>query len=131
MTTGLQINKYIKRWLQGDEELTALVQKKNIQPLVLAPTNFPFISFTHGDILPEYTKDGCAYDSIPVVVAIVADDYEKCVDIAQKVRELLECKTYRDDEIWIPEMTVEYADEEYLENTFVVHIVFNIEVHTL
>lgn len=60
--TGIEINKYFKKLLQTDETLTSMVPKNSIQPLVLQPVSFPFISFTHDEIITDYTKSGQAFD---------------------------------------------------------------------
>jgi hypothetical protein len=129
-TTGVHINRYIKKFLQTDEELLALVKKENIKPLVLAPTSYPFVSFTHDEISPVYTKDGQCYDDVYEIVAVVSNDYEETINIVSRIREILEDKSFEDEHISISHITVEAEDEDVLNDAFVQHIVFHMDIYT-
>ena len=95
MNTGIQINKYIRKWLVECPELTALVDVKNIRPLVLPPSTYPFVSFTHDAIQPIMTKDLTLCDAMNIIIACVDKDYEKTIDIASIIRDRLENKYYK------------------------------------
>ena len=75
MKTALHINRYINKFLTESESVTKLVKISNIRPLVLSPTDFPYISFMHSNILSSYTKDGWSEDSTDVIIICVSDDY--------------------------------------------------------
>ena len=128
--TGIEINKYFKKILQEDSIISSLVKKSNIQPLVLAPTNYPFVSFTHEAIEPDYTKDGQVFDNVIEVVAVVDTDYERSINIISRIRELFEYKSFTDEYIKIPDFTVVSIDEDVISNAFVQHIIFKFEVYS-
>ena len=108
MKNALSINKYINKFLTESEAVTSLVSVSNIRPLILAPTIFPYVSFMHGNISSSYTKDGWSEDTTEVTIIAVSDDYSQTVDIAEAVRDLLDNKTYRDDDIFV---SLCYCDE--------------------
>ena len=112
MKTALHINKYINKFLTESESVTALVNVSNIRPLVLQPTEFPYISFMHSNIMSEDTKDGWCEDTTEVVIICVSDDYSQTIDIAQAVRELLENNAYRDNDIYISQIRFSGASED-------------------
>ena len=128
MKTALHINKYINKFLTESESVTALVNVKNIRPLVLAPTEFPYISFMHSNIMSDYTKDGWCEDTTEVVIICVSDDYSQTIDIAQAVRELLEYNAYKDDNIYISQILFSGATEDQIENVFVQRLTFQVKV---
>ena len=112
MKTALQINKYINKFLTESESITELVDVSNIRPLVLAPTEFPYISFMHNNILSSYNKDGWQEDTTEVVIIAVSDNYSETIDIADAVRALLDNKSFRDEYINISLMRLSGATED-------------------
>lgn len=128
MKTALHINKYINKFLTESEAVTALVNVSNIRPLVLQPTEFPYISFMHSNIMSDYTKDGWFEDTTEVVIICVSDDYSQTIDIAQAVRELLEYNAYKDDNIYISQILFSGATEDQIENVFVQRLTFQVKV---
>ena len=128
MATAININRYIRTFVKSDEELLKMCPLENIKPLVLPPNQFPFVSYIHGDITPAYTTAGCAADDVDVFFAVVSDEYEETIDIASELRRLLESKTYQDDDVYIPRITVKSISEDYIDNAFIQMIVFNMKV---
>ena len=128
--TGIEINKYFKKLLQEDEVISSIVEKKNIQPLVLAPTSFPFISFTHDEIITNYVKAGDAYDEVYEIVACVSNDYAQSIAIVSRVREIFEYKMYQDENIYISDFTVVSISEGIEKDTYIQNIVFKFQVHS-
>ncbi len=128
MKNALSINKYINKFLTESEAVTALVEVQNIRPLILAPTIFPYISFMHGNIQSSYTKDGWYEDSTTVDIICVSDDYGQTVEIAEAVRELLEEKAYKDDDIYISQIRLIGSTEDQIENVFVQRLSFDVKV---
>lgn len=128
MKNALSINKYINKFLTESEAVTSLVDVSNIRPMVLAPVNFPYISFLHGNISSSYTKDGWCEDTTEVTIIAVSDDYSQTVDIAETVRELLDNKAYKDEDIYISEMRLSGATEDQIENVFVQRLSFDVKV---
>lgn len=128
MKNALSINKYINKFLTESEAVTSLVSVQNIRPLILAPTIFPYISFMHGNISSSYTKDGWSEDTTEVTIIAVSDDYSQTVDIAEVVRELLDNKAYKDEDIYISEMRLSGATEDQIENVFVQRLSFTVKI---
>ena len=128
MKNALSINKYINKFLTESEAVTALVEVQNIRPLILQPTIFPYISFMHGNISSNYTKDGWFEDSTPVDIICVSDDYGQTVEIAEAVRDLLEEKAYKDDDIYISQIRLVGSTEDQIENVFVQRLSFDVKV---
>ena len=128
MRNALSINKYINKFLTESETVTSLVSVQNIRPLILAPTIFPYVSFMHGNISSSYTKDGWCEDSTEVTIIAVSDDYSQTVDIAEAVRDLLDNKAYKDNDIYISEMRLSGATEDQIENVFVQRLSFTVKI---
>ena len=128
MKNALSINKYINKFLTTSETVTALVEVQNIRPLILQPTIFPYISFMHGNISSSYTKDGWYEDSTTVDIICVSDDYGQTIDIAEAVRDLLEEKAYKDDDIYISQIRLVGSTEDQIENVFVQRLSFDVKV---
>ena len=128
---GIHINKYIRKWLIETDAVTNLVPASNIQPLVIAPTRQPFITYTHGPIRPDYSKNGKVVDEVEVAVACVSNDYENSIDIASAVRQALEWHQYRDEDIYIPDITFVEIQEDNLEDMFLQTLVLKIQIESL
>ena len=93
METGLSVNKHIFQILSKDEALAKMVGK-NIYPLVAEEhVKLPFITFTKSSVVPSYYKVGVADDKVSFTVNIVANDYVTTVNIAERIRQLLEGRT--------------------------------------
>lgn len=128
MKNALSINKYINKILTESDEVTELVSVQNIRPLILAPSVFPYISFMHSNITSSYTKDGWVEDTTEVTIICVSDDYAQTVDIAEAVRELLEEKQYKDQDIFISQIRLLGSTEDQIENVFVQRLSFSVKV---
>lgn len=93
METGLSVNKHIFQILSKDEALASMVGK-NIYPLVAEEdVKAPFITFTKSSVVPSYYKVGVADDKVSFTINIVANDYVTTVNIAERIRQLLEGRT--------------------------------------
>ena len=128
MTTAININRFVRDWVKSDAELLQMCPLENIKPLILPPNKFPFVSYVQGEIIPQYTKDGTAYDEVDVLFAVVSDDYEQTIDIATEIRSLLENKEYHKEDVDIPLIRVKSISEDYIDNAFIQMIVFNMQV---
>lgn len=129
---GIHINKYVRKWLTENPEVTALVDPKNIVPLVVAPTTQPFITFQHGPIEVEYAKvpDGAVVDSVEVLIAVVAADYEQSIDIAAAVRKAVEMKQYEDDDIYIPLISISEIQEDVESDNYIQSILLDFQIQS-
>lgn len=128
MRGGITINEYISKFLLSSEELLEKVTEENIIPLTTPPTNFPFVVYFRTALDPEYTKDGWARDKIKLQITVVSKFYDEACEIAQIIRELLEWKTYRDENIFIKDIILLSADEDFSENSFIQDLLFELEI---
>ena len=129
MISGININKYVRKFVQSCPELLEICPLSNIKPLILPPNKYPFISYVHGDIIPDYTKDGLVRDNVDVLFACVSDDYEESINMAEIVRELLENKMYEDDDVLIPCIRVNNISEDYIDNAYIQMLTFSLQIN--
>jgi hypothetical protein len=61
-------------------------------------------------------------------IICVSDDYGQTVEIAEAVRELLEEKAYKDDDIYISQIRLVGSTEDQIENVFVQRLSFDVKV---
>ena len=127
---GVHINKYIRRWLTQSEAVTAIVPATSIVPLVTAPTTQPFITFQHGPIEPDYSKDGCAVDHVQVMIVCCSNDYEQSIDIAAAVRSTIEYQRFEDEDIYIPIIQIEEITEDAVNDTYVQQILISFQIQS-
>ena len=129
---GIHINKYVRKWLTESSEVTALVDRANIVPLVISPVTQPFITFQHGPIEVEYAKvpDSVVIDRVEVLIAIVATDYEQSIDIAAAVRSAIEYKQYEDEDIYIPVITIDEINEDVEGDNYIQSILLGFEIQS-
>lgn len=129
---GIHINKYIRKWLTENAEVTALVSPQNIVPLVIAPATEPFITFQHGPIEVQYAKvpDSAVVDSVQVLIAIVSSDYEQSIEIAAAVRKAVEYQQYEDQDIYIPLITIAEITEDVENDKYIQQILIDFEIQS-
>lgn len=125
---GVHINKYIRKWLTQSQDVTDIVPATSIVPLVAAPTSQPFITFQHGPVEPDYTKDGVVIDRVQVMIVCCSNDYEQSIDIAAAVRDTLEYQSYTDEDIYIPIIQIEEITEDVVNDTYVQQILISFEI---
>ena len=93
--SSISIIRQIRSILLNNSSLVSLVGNK-IFPLVAeAETKNPFIVIKKNSLTVSYTKDFNINDDNLIILSIIADDYEKVVQIAEEVRNSLE--NYRDN----------------------------------
>lgn len=122
--TGISINVYINEALKEDEELVQMVNG-NIYPVVCnQDTTFPFIVHYRDSITTDYTKCGRVGDTVNFSVEIASKKYKEGMDIAERVRAVLELKrnTYFQD------LLLDSVEEFYAENTFVQRLSFTAKI---
>ena len=117
METGLSVNKHIFQILSKDVVLAKMVGK-NIYPLVAEEdVKLPFITFTKSSVVPSYYKVGVADDKVSFTVNIVANDYVTTVNIAERIRQLLEGRTSSYfKRIELSNCYENYSNDNYVQN---------------
>lgn len=131
--TSISLGKILKKIFCEDEELTQLVEPKNICSMVLQPTNFPFISFRRNSTEFKYNKDCPTLDIINVDIIAVSNNYAQSVEIAECVRNILEYHVYKDtnEGILIDYMVLTDASEDTISESFVQTLTFEIHIQNI
>ena len=123
--TSISVNKYIYQLLISDEKLKELVGNK-IYPLVAEESvTYPFIIFTKENAFANYTKDLLLYDTVNISVAVAAVNYFQTVQIAERVRQILE--NYRDDYFY--NILLENVTEDFVEDTYIQQLQFSAKIN--
>lgn len=119
--------------LQIGKAIYTILAKNNISkvfPLVADEgTTFPFIVYKRSGLEPANTKDRYNFSELATLdIIVAANTYEESITIAEKVKDILEHSrgTYAD--INIEEITLDDADEDYLEDTFIQKLTFKINI---
>lgn len=90
MESSISVIKHIFRILSSDKTLNEMVGNKIFPIIAENDITFPFILVTRTSITPITFKTGVAVDKVTFQVVIEDVDYFRTVNIAEKVRELLE-----------------------------------------
>lgn len=124
--TSISVNKHIYNLLINDEILNGLVDKK-IYPLVAEESvTYPFIIFTKEAAMGNYTKDLLMYDTVTISIAIAATNYSQTVDIAERVRQILENR--RDDYFY--NILFDEVTEDFVEDAYIQQLKFSTKINT-
>ena len=118
--TGLSVNKHIYKLLNGDSELKRICSG-GIYPLIADENvRFPFIVFSKTSLQPYYAKNVLCGDQAYLSIAVADTNYSNTVDIAERVRLLMEL--YRDESI--AQITLESNTEDYTDDAYVQRLNF-------
>lgn len=121
MDNSINIWKYIRPYLVNNEDLQALMDTKNILPLVVnEQTPYPFIVYRRESITVRYTKPiaGAFDNRVSISLDVYSNDYEESCTIANVVRNILEQLRIKNDEIVINELEVLNISESYSQDGF-------------
>lgn len=123
--TSISVNKHIYNLLISDEKLKELVDNK-IYPLVAEESvTYPFVIFTKESAFANYTKDLLLYDTVTISVAIAAVNYFQTVEIAERIRQILE--NYRDS--YFCNILLDNVAEEFVEDTYIQTLQFSAKIN--
>ena len=129
METSLNIGKVIKDILYQDETLNNLV-KNQVFPLIAEEnTTFPFIVYRRKSIRKASTKDYVNDEIASVDVVVASDKYSQSVEIAERVRFVLERGEYEGENFSVDNITLANASEQYMQNTYIQTLTFDIEIN--
>ena len=92
MESSISVIKHIFRILSSDKTLNEMVGNKIFPIIAENDITFPFILVTRTSITPITVKTGVAVDKVTFQVVIEDVDYFRTVNIAERVRELLELR---------------------------------------
>mgnify|MGYP003512224815 FL=1 len=92
MESSISVIKHIFRILSSDKTLNEMVGNKIFPIIAENDITFPFILVTRTSTTPITFKTGVAVDKVTFQVVIEDVDYFRTVNIAERVRELLELR---------------------------------------
>lgn len=120
MDNSINIWKYIRPYLTQNADLQALMDTKNILPLVVNEnTPYPFIVYRRDSINVIYTKTIGAFDNrVSISLDVYSNDYEESCNVANVVRNILEQLKISNEEIVINELEVVNVYEQYTQDGF-------------
>lgn len=118
MNYSIMTGEYILKMLSSNEDLKSYVGDQIFPLIANSDTKFPFIVFSRTGIVPEYTKDGLTEDEVRISIIAVSDKYLQCLEIANLIRNTLELKRFRDNDVYINSIRLESVSESYQENSF-------------
>lgn len=122
--SSISIIRQIRSILLNNASLVELLGGNKIFPLVAeAETKNPFIVIKRNSLTVSYTKDSNINDDNIIIISIIADDYEKVVQIAEEVRNSLE--NYRDN--FILESRITNVSDNYNYDIYNIDISFKIK----
>lgn len=125
--TAISTNKHIYQLLISDSGLTAMVGDK-IYPLVAEESvSYPFVIFTKESIEGNYNKDLLMYDTATISVVIAAANYFQTVQIAERVRAILE--NYRDSYFF--NILLDNVTEEFIEDAYIQQLQFSAKINII
>ena len=93
MESSISINKHIFSILTSDKSLKEMVGTKIFPIVADDDVKFPYIILERTSITPYTYKGGVGYDKVTFQIKIADSDYINTINIAEKVRELLELRT--------------------------------------
>ena len=120
---GLEIGKAIYFILDQIDNIS-------VYPLVADKgATFPFITYRRVGLLPATTKDRFSYQALATIeVLVAADKYTDSIEIANRVLGMLEGTRGKYNDITISEIKLIGASEDFIDNTFIQKLTFNIEI---
>lgn len=129
MTQSIKLTKYIRKFLLDNKELMKVVKPTSIFPIVAqANTKYPYIVMQRTGIRASYSKAGITEDNVTLEIIAISNDYSQSIDIAQLIRETIDGKRYRGDEIEIDDIEVESITEEFAENAYLQRLIFSMKI---
>ena len=130
MDNSILVGKHIRNILVGDETLSQYLQSGQITALVANEnTTFPFIVYRRNSIRKSSTKDYANDEIASVDVVIASDKYSQSVEIAERVRFVLERGEYEGENFSVDNITLSNASEQYMQNTYIQTLTFDIEIN--
>lgn len=119
--------------LQIDKAIYAILARNNINkvfPLVADEgTTFPFVVYKRSGLEPSDTKDRYNFSELATLnIIVAANTYEESISLAERIKDILEHSRGAYNGINIGGITLDDADEDYLEDTFIQKLTFKIEI---
>lgn len=114
MESSISVIKHIFRILSSDKTLNEMVGTKIFPIVADDDVKFPYIILERTSITPYTYKGGVGYDKATFQIKIADSDYINTINIAEKVRELLELKTSS----YFKRIEFSSCNEDFLNDTY-------------
>lgn len=126
----IQIGKAVYQILSNDAKVKEMVGNK-IYPLIANQgTTYPFIIYKRTGIEPVTSKDRFICSEVTSVDVIIASDrYDESIEVAELVKDALSGKSGIYSGIKVIDINMISADEDYIEDTFIQNLTFNIKTN--
>lgn len=126
----IQIGKAVYQILSNDTKVKEMVGN-NIYPLIANQgTTYPFIIYRRTGIEPVASKDRFICSEVTSVDVIIASDrYDESIELAELVKDALSGKNGIYSDIKVIDINMISADEDYIEDTFIQNLTFNIKTN--
>jgi hypothetical protein len=128
MINTLEIGKYINNILANNKEIQDLNTK--VYPLIADnDAKFPFMIYKRVNLSSQICKDGSFQDDVTVEIKIISDKYSVGIQLANIVRSLLQRPYVKYGDFEINDVTINYANEDFLENAFIQTMQFTLKIN--
>lgn len=114
MESSISVIKHIFRILSSDKTLNEMVGTKIFPIVADDDVKFPYIILERTSITPYTYKGGVGYDKATFQIKIADSDYINTINIAEKVRELLELRTSN----YFKRIEFSSCNEDFLNDTY-------------
>ena len=119
MDNSILASKYLLQILSQDEILQTLIPMNNIFPLIAEEdTTFPFVVFSRTGLQVDYCKDGSCDNRLTYSFIVVSDDYFESIQIANRIRYILEDYRCKTNEVTIDPIKLQNASEQTFNDAF-------------
>lgn len=119
--SGISIGKAIKAILNGIEKVYPLVADEG--------TTYPFVVYRRSGLTPASTKDRYSYkESASVEIIVASNSYPESIDVAERVKLLMQNTRGTYSGLNVGEITLTNSDEDFIEDTFIQKLTFNVEI---
>ena len=114
MESSISVIKHIFRILSSDKTLNEMVGTKIFPIVADDDVKFPYIILERTSITPYTYKGGVGYDKATFQIKIADSDYINTINIAEKVRELLELRTSN----YFKRIEFSNCNEDFMNDTY-------------
>ena len=133
MDNSLLVNTPIRKILCQDDDIKNMLtdnfgQIKIFPVIAKAGATYPYVVVNRDSVTPEYTKDGCYMNVVNVSIFVVDPTYDKCVGLANKIRNKLDLCRYTDDDIYIDRIELLSATEYVSEEAYGEELIFEVSM---
>ena len=128
MTNSIYISKLLYQMLCSDTEISNHVGNRIFPIIAENNANYPFITYCRDSIYSNGCKDGYFEDKVTFSVMVASDTYLSSLDIANRVRQILEKRKIVIDNITLYNVRLISIDESYNDNAYIQNLSFECTV---